>query len=123
MTDTAEYWNDIKSHSNKIQIQFYHIPNVECGHHHYHDAKRLGDVNCYSCLKLIKSGLIHNLPEGKTISKSERKRLAIVKEAELKYGRCLICNSLLTPRNNKSLGKTFLGCTNYPKCKYTKSII
>lgn len=30
------------------------------------------------------------------------------------------CNSKLIKRKNKTDGSTFLGCTNYPECRYTQ---
>ena len=37
-----------------------------------------------------------------------------------KYGYCPRCGGILLVRNGE-YGK-FLGCTNYPKCKYTQNI-
>jgi len=118
LSDTAEYWRDVKSHPY-AGPNYFHIPGAECGHRHMFEAKRIGDVNCRGCLKLIKAGYVHNLPEGITVSKAEKRRLAEVKEAEKKYGRCE-CGALFTPRKNKQTGESFLGCSNYPKCKNTK---
>jgi len=122
MTDTAEYWADVKRNYPYVGPDYYHIPNIDCGHRHLYEAKRLGDVNCRSCLKLIEEGLSHNLPEGKTISKYERKRLNAIKQLELKFGRCSKCGSLMTERVNKTTKEKFLGCTNYPNCKTTKTL-
>lgn len=30
------------------------------------------------------------------------------------------CNGRLVIRTNKSTGQKFIGCENYPKCKYTE---
>jgi ssDNA-binding Zn-finger/Zn-ribbon topoisomerase 1 len=32
------------------------------------------------------------------------------------------CGGWLVARKNKSTGQEFLGCTHYPKCKYTEPI-
>lgn len=119
LSDTAEYWHDIKK--NYCGPNYFHIPNYNCGHRHLFEAKKLGDVNCKSCLKAIKEGYLHNLPEGKTISKAERRKLNAVKEQEELYGKCS-CGALRTVRINKSTKEKFLGCTNYPNCKITSKI-
>lgn len=118
LSDTAEYWQDVKRNYPYTGTNFYHIPNVDCGHRHMFTAKLLGDVNCYSCLKLIKEGYIHNLREGITISKAEKKRLAYIKSQETLYGRCS-CGGLRMKRRNNKSQQEFLGCNNYPKCKIT----
>jgi ssDNA-binding Zn-finger/Zn-ribbon topoisomerase 1 len=33
---------------------------------------------------------------------------------------CPICDGKLVRRKNKLTKETFLGCSNYPKCKYTQ---
>jgi len=69
LSDTAEYWQDVKRYHRNYPYMgpnFYHIPNANCGHRHLYLAEKLGDVNCYACLKLIKQGYDHGLPEGKT---------------------------------------------------------
>jgi len=32
------------------------------------------------------------------------------------------CNGRLVIRTNRNTGQKFIGCENYPKCKYTESI-
>ena len=126
LTDTAEYWWDVKTHRTYTGREFYHIPNADCGHRHFHEAKRIGDVNCFACLKLIEQGYVHGLPEGKTDfrSKGQKKR---DKQAELnkvereKHGRCG-CGGLFIKRYNKERHVYFLGCSNYPHCVCTKSM-
>lgn len=122
LSDTAEYWQDVKRNYPYTGPNYFHIPNAECGHRHYHLAKRLGDVNCKACLKLIKEGYDHKLPEGKTLSRAERKRLAFTIEQEKKYGRCE-CGALRIKRTNRATKEEFLGCRNYPKCKKTSKIV
>lgn len=120
-TDTAEYWNDVRRNYPYIGPNYFHIPNHDCGHRHLHIAKKLGDVNCKSCLKAIAAGVEHGLPEGKSISTAEKRRLKAVKQQEKLYGRCS-CGSLRTVRVNKILKRSFYACTNYPKCKITTNI-
>jgi len=125
LPDTAEYWWGVKKNYPYCGKDYYHIPNAECGHRHLFEAKKLGDVNCHACLKLIEQGYKHNLPEGVSESKSAKKRRlkkeAFIKEQEDLYGRCT-CGNLFTPRTNSLTGEKFLGCTNYPQCKRTKPL-
>ena len=117
-TDTAEYWQDVKRNYPYCGPNYFHIPNYDCGHRHLYIAEKLGDVNCNSCLKAIAEGVEHSLLEGKTISRSEKNRLAAIKHKEELYGRCT-CGALRTIRTNTKTKKTFYGCTNYPKCTIT----
>jgi hypothetical protein len=124
MSDTAEYWWDVKATKAWYGTTFYHIPNAPCGHRHLHEAKKLGNVNCYSCLELIKNGYDHGLSEGVYLTKSQRKRKTAEnkeKQFDEKHGLCP-CGSRWQIRKNKSNGQEFLGCINYPTCKNTKSI-
>ena len=125
MSDTAEYWNDVKSNYPYSGPNYYHIPNVDCGHRHLYEAKKLGDINCHSCLKLIKDGYVCNLPEGISESNSAKKRRLAneryIEEQEKLYGRCS-CGCLRTVRVNSITKNKFLACTNYPKCKKTYSL-
>lgn len=126
MTDTAEYWNDVKRNHPHVGPNYFHVPGAACGHRHLFEAKKLGDVNCRACLKLIDEGLHHDLPPGVYESKSAKKRRLkherCVLEQENLYGRCS-CGSLFTPRTNSSTRQQFLGCSSYPRCKNTKSIL
>ena len=122
MTDTAEYWEDVKRNYPYIGPDYYHIPGYDCGHRHLYEAKKLGDVNCNACLKAIKEGYVHNLPEGKTLSKSEKKRLSAIKKQEELYGKCS-CGHLREIRVNITTKVKFLGCSDYPKCKLTTSLV
>ena len=126
LPDTAEYWWDVKSHYPYMGREFYHIPNANCGHRHLHEAKRIGDVNCFACLKLIEQGYEHGLPEGKTDfrSKGQKKRDKQAELAKIEYeklGIC-ICGYHRVKRYNKTTKQYFLGCSNYPKCLITSNI-
>ena len=124
MTDTAEYWADVKSHKPYEGRQFYHIPGADCGHTHYHEAKKLGNVNCFSCLALIEQGYEHKLEEGIHLTRSERKWMdeeAKRIQFNKKYGKCT-CGSAWSVRYNKATKQQFLGCSAYPKCKKSKSL-
>lgn len=123
LSDTAEYWQDVNRRTPYMGKDYYHIPNANCGRKHWHEAKAIDDVNCTDCLKLLKEGYDHNLPEGKTDfrSNSEKKRQAKATRDRLereKLGFCS-CGCQRVKRTNKSDGRVFLACSNYPKCKIT----
>jgi len=125
LPDTAEYWWDIKNRPCRIPNKtMVHIPQSECRHFNSitgntRISKYLNDITCYECLSMLKaSGNIYNLIEGT----SPRQQSEIDKEKHrFRFGKC-ICGSPLCERINKSTQHKFLGCTNYPKCKNTKSI-
>lgn len=125
LPDSAEYWWDVKNnYYTYTGTQFYHIPNADCGHRHLHEAKNLGNVNCYACLELIKNGYEHGLEEGIYLTHSERKRKREEKridEFNKIHGFCS-CGSRWQIRTNKKTGQQFLGCLQYPKCNNTKTI-
>jgi ssDNA-binding Zn-finger/Zn-ribbon topoisomerase 1 len=121
LTDTAEYWNDVKNNYPYTGPNYFHVTGFECGHRHMFIAKKLGDVNCRGCLKLIEQGNDPKLPPGKTLSTGEKKHLAWEKQQEELYGRCE-CGSLRTIRMNKLTSKKFLACQSYPKCKKTTNL-
>jgi len=125
MTDTAEYWWDIKRKSfNPPKITMVHIKDSKCIHINHvtgntETSNYLNDITCYNCLKMIKhNGNIYNLVEGV----SPNQQSIIDKEKyRFRFGKCE-CGSPMCERTNKSTGIKFLGCTNFPKCKKTKSI-
>lgn len=119
MSDTAEYWRDIKSNSSYLGPDYFHIPDAKCGYRHLFVAKKLGDVNCKGCLKLIAEGYVPNLPEGKTLSKAEKISLA----QRALYGTCKFCGSILVLRYNPAKGKQFLGCSQFPRCNHTEPLL
>lgn len=126
LTDTSEYWNDIKRNNSYTGRDFYHIPNANCGHKHKYEAKKLGDVNCFECLKLIADGYVHGLEDGVTDNRSKgQKKIDRVRERVIleqqKIGKCS-CGCARVKRYNKNNGKYFLGCSNYPKCTLTSSV-
>ena len=76
LTDTAEYWIDVKRPSTKRV--FIHIKGVDCGHYHVAESNELHDIDCFTCKKIIKSDLElkNNLEQnnGKRRKKWENKR-------------------------------------------------
>ena len=54
MTDTAEYWNDIKNRRRYPRHVFTHLMGVDCGHYHVKESTVYRDIDCHACRKLIK---------------------------------------------------------------------
>lgn len=109
MTDTAEYWWDVKRQVNKKV--FIHIKGFDCGHFHVRETNKLTQVNCYACLQEIKNN--------KHLTRQLDNQKAQIEANRFKYGKC-DCGKPMCVRINKTSKETFLGCTNYPKCKNTK---
>ena len=124
LSDTAEYWLDVKSHHPYMGRHFIHIPRSTCGHINHHTgnvdtSEYLNDINCFACLDLIKqNGNIYNLKE--VISKRQQREIDREKH-KFRFWKCE-CGSPMCERVNKKTGEKFLGCLQYPKCKKTKSI-
>lgn len=53
LSDTAEYWQDVKRRDYKHV--FTHIKGKECGHYHVAESDELIDIDCFACKKLIES--------------------------------------------------------------------
>ena len=53
LPDTAEYWRDVKTVTNKHV--FMHIKGKDCGHFHVAESKELDEIDCYACKKIIES--------------------------------------------------------------------
>lgn len=134
LTDTTEYWWDIKYNYKEYNgRQFRHNPHHKCNHYNPSSGNTnttiyIGDINCFKCIENLnngiasKEGLIEgNAPETFYMSNKEKKLFNKRKLFNEKYGVCS-CGSSFQIRKNKSNGKEFLGCINYPKCKNTKSI-
>jgi len=126
LSDTAEYWWDIKRH--RESNSFRHAKGVNCGHNHNTiDTEYIEDVECNACKRIIKEGNTIGMKEGKApemyyMSNSEKKHYRKQKLFIETYGKCL-CGCNWQIRKNKISGQEFLGCVNYPKCKNTKSIL
>ena len=121
----AEYWFDART-PNSVYMgrHFIHIKDSKCGHFNpqtgnVDSSEYINDINCFACLKLIKeNGNIYELKEG--ISKLEQSKIDKEKY-KFRFGKC-DCGNPLCERINKLSKQKFLGCTDYPKCKKTKSI-
>ena len=86
--------------------QLYHIPKADCGHMHYYEAKKLSEVNCFSCIELIKTGYGHNLEKAPFLVEAQT----------------CSCGKPWVLRTNKATLQQFLGCSGFPKCKNTNMI-
>jgi hypothetical protein len=119
LSDTAEYWWDVKSNYPYTGTEFYCIEGVECGYRHHNYSKYLREINCKGCKKVLEEkGNVFGLKEG--ITPSEQSKIDREKNM-YKHGKC-DCGSPLTVRTNKKTGQEFKGCTSYPKCKKTYSV-
>lgn len=118
MSDTAEYWHGIrKGRSHFKGPDYYHIPDVDCGHFHWYTAKFIEQVNCKGCLKLIREGLVHNLAHEPLKVETRRKR-----KIKNPMQHCPECSGILTERTNSKDGSKFMGCSNFPLCTHTENI-
>lgn len=127
MSDTAEYWNDIKR--PYTGPDYYHIPGAECGHRHLYEAKYIDQVNCKGCLQLLKDGIAHTLKSAEQHKKDddnkEKSRVGNIKKQWLKKypnNPVCACGFVMIERVNRFDGNKFWGCSNYPNCKNTKSL-
>lgn len=111
MSDTAEYWWDVKKRVSRTPA-FTHIKGYNCGHFHVHETKNIKHVDCHACIKMIKSN-----PE---LSSKLDQLLKQEEDHKFRFGKCE-CGSPMRKRKNKATNQVFLGCTEYPKCKKTKS--
>ncbi|MGJ1414107.1 hypothetical protein ACR786_06405 [Sphingobacterium multivorum] len=53
MTDTAEYWNDVRTHFSGYRPTYTCLVNLECKYEHKYETKRISSVTCRSCLEII----------------------------------------------------------------------
>lgn len=111
MSDTAEYWWDLKD--RKSSRVFIHIKGYDCGHFHLYETKKLSEVDCYACLRHIEK--TQELKQ-----RLEQSKKAI-EDNKFKHGKCS-CGNPMRVRKNRVTGEEFLGCSNYPTCKNTKSL-
>lgn len=51
MTDTAEYWNDIKRRS--FTPTYYCLQGIDCGYSHKYETTKIHNVSCRGCLEII----------------------------------------------------------------------
>lgn len=129
LSDTAEYWRDVKS--RRFKRVFTHIPEIDCGHFHVNESSDIDCIDCYACKEILKKDEIlqallevaQEKVEAKQKIKAEQKQKhhkeRLAKSA--KHGLCT-CGFPFEKRLNAQTKKSFLGCKNYPKCKNTKSI-
>lgn len=84
LSDTAEYWNDVKGHYRGWfgVTGFWHAKGCQCGHFHKNETRYISEVDCKACLKVLaEMGNIFNLKEkreirrGKNLVNLKRKKL------------------------------------------------
>lgn len=108
MSDTAEYWWDIKNAwmKKKYKHVFTHKKGMECGHHHVMESKKLKHIDCHACIAILKE----QLPDYEQIMNPPPP-----------YGVCT-CGYHRVKRMNKATKEEFLGCSAWPECKITSKI-
>ena len=130
LSDTSEYWQDVKRSRGYSPNDFKHAKGVNCGHNHNVETEYFKDVDCHACKKIINENRPANLLDGDSpefyyLSKNYAKKMRRAKkereEFNAKYGIC-DCGSDCKIRFNKITSQSFLGCSNYPKCIKTKPI-
>ena len=126
MTDTAEYWDDVKR-SRYSKNHFYHGIGVDCGHRHNHETKYVDDVECKACKRILatsekpESMVDGSAPKYYYMTKNAAKAARKADALREQRGKC-DCGGHWVERMNKATQKPFLGCQHYPRCKNTKSI-
>jgi len=53
LSDTAEYWHDVKKPFYKFT--FTHIKGIDCGHSHRCESDELNDINCHACKNILEN--------------------------------------------------------------------
>lgn len=110
LPDSAEYWWDVKGYNSKPKHVFYHIKGVECGHYHVFETDEVLTIDCRACKKILSER-----PDlKKELEDAMEKRLS-------PYGKCS-CGGTFRIRKNHSTKELFAGCSNYPKCRKSKSL-
>jgi len=75
LSDTAEYWNDVKRNNNRSKLPFTHLIGLDCGYYHVCDTKNLADIDCYACIKLLSKDQVRERERiKKERSKNRKKR-------------------------------------------------
>lgn len=67
----------------------------------------------------IERKILDDVLENYNFEKEKKEISSILNYFHKKYENCHSCNGILVIR--KSNNKFFLGCNNYPKCKFTKN--
>ena len=131
LPDEAEIWWKIPSKPYNGK-SFKHNPNHKCSHYNPSSCNTdttiyIGDINCYECIENLNNGTSskEGLKEGKApetfyMSKRERKLFNQQKAFNEQHGKCS-CGCSWQIRKNRTTNQEFLGCSNYPTCKNTKT--
>jgi hypothetical protein len=126
---------------------YRHHPTFTCSHYNVASGNTLRtpyleDISCWECHGAIMEGhvegvLLGNAPEFYYLSKTQQKKAKKKRAEQNRYrqeaedrkkqlaaaGRlCPRCEAEIVKRTNSATGQQFWGCSNYPRCKYTKPI-
>lgn len=123
LSDTAEYWNDIKSSSNR-----YHPTHASVARCHLSNgtvSNNPDDVDCWYCKKLmtdeVKAEMLKKHENNLRNRARSEKHKQEKKAKKLGQGICT-CGKAMIKRQNSKDKTYFKGCTNYPICKHTEPI-
>lgn len=104
-------------YGNDMRKDLYSCP--QCGAPLVRRSGKYGDF--YGCTNFSKTGCNYKRNIGtKTIS-NEQPTPSSTKDSDI----CPLCGSktiIRTVKNGERAGTQFIGCTNYPKCKYTRNM-
>ena len=121
MTDTAEYWNDVKGGFSSKHI-FTHAKGFDCGHFHVHESSMLNQIDCYACKEKMPEEMRSQF---ELYTENRAKQLVFNSQQKgikkLPDNPVCTCGYVMIKRTNRQ-GADFFGCSHYPKCKCTKSI-
>jgi hypothetical protein len=133
LSDTAEYWQDVKAYRVQKPV-FTHKSGLDCGHFHKHETKKNKKVTCYACIKLLGTEPKCKVCKDSQITDEDWKtkdthtftckgcnqvRTKIGKAPEPVNNDCE-CGGKMIIRSNTKTGEKFKGCSNYPACKKTQ---
>lgn len=127
LSDTAEYWNDIRNSSNR-----YHPTHASVNTCHLQGGtiSNVPDqIDCYYCKKLMTAESLETMAKLETNHLRNRETAARQKRSKIKkkwlnkypHNQVCVCGFPMLERTNTKDGSNFLGCCQYPKCKHTQN--
>ena len=133
LSDTTEYWKDIKNNFNRFYVSYIHLKGKECNYFHKCEDDNIGNVTCPACIKLftdeekIEYSKIQKKREKRRRQKQNRKNRTslewyLADQKRIGYSFC-ICGKPMVKRTNRKTKEDFWGCWDYPKCKHTENIV
>lgn len=129
LPDGAEYWESVSGHNRPVKYEPTHAKGGNChlrGHYYTNDIEQ---VTCHFCKRLLTPEILeamakahaNNLRNRAAAEKKKFNKLQAKLAAKHKMGICP-CGHHRVKRVQRSTGKAFKGCSNYPKCTLTENI-